>query len=338
MTVTIIVPVYQVAEYIEGCLKSVMRQTYSGSMECLLIDDCGTDDSIGIAERMIAAYQGTIRFEMIHHERNRGLSAARNTGLDHATGEYVLFLDSDDELADRCIELLAGRVKKDESLEMVQGRTMTHPIENLDNFSVKAKRTKVSSNDEVRMSFYRSEGFVNTAWNKLIKRSFIEEHQLRFMEGVIYEDTPWTFHLLKHLSSVGFVSDYTYHYKKRAGSIMTSTSLKDKGESYRAIYRHILSHLTPGHEREEFNQYVEDFSYLNVKFSGVVDEFKDDYRDWKEKAKEYGGFSAKIWLGASRALCGFSKGWLVFLLLRRVKQPGALITDVRRVIKGIEQL
>ena len=79
MNVTIIIPVYNVAPYIKDCLKSVVRQTYRGGMECLLIDDCGTDDSIAIAEKMIKTYVGPICFRIIRHESNRGLSAARNT-------------------------------------------------------------------------------------------------------------------------------------------------------------------------------------------------------------------------------------------------------------------
>ena len=118
LKVSIIIPVYNVEQYIGNCLRSVMRQTYKGPMECLIIDDCGTDDSIAIAEGVIREYNdnanvnlnanldlevnatldfiggGGIRFEILHHERNRGLSAARNTGTEAATGDYILYIDS----------------------------------------------------------------------------------------------------------------------------------------------------------------------------------------------------------------------------------------------------
>ena len=71
MDVSIIIPVYNVAPYIEDCLNSVMRQTYVGPMECILVDDCGTDDSMAVAERMITEYTGPIRFEILHHDHNR---------------------------------------------------------------------------------------------------------------------------------------------------------------------------------------------------------------------------------------------------------------------------
>ena len=101
MKLSIIIPVYHVAPYIEDCLRSVMRQTYQGAMECLIVDDCGTDDSMAIAERTIATYEGPIVFQVLHHERNRGLSAARNTGTLAAKGDYLYYLDSDDEIGIR---------------------------------------------------------------------------------------------------------------------------------------------------------------------------------------------------------------------------------------------
>lgn len=89
--VSIIIPVYNVAPYIEDCLRSVMRQTYAGPMECLIVDDCGTDESIHIAERLITEYNGPIHFDILHHNHNRGLSAARNTGIENAVGGGISY-------------------------------------------------------------------------------------------------------------------------------------------------------------------------------------------------------------------------------------------------------
>ena len=94
--VSIVIPVYNVEPYIEECLQSVMRQSYRGEIECILIDDCGTDNSMGIAVQLIEEYNGPIDIKVMHHEHNQGLSAARNTGIDAACGDYIYFLDSDD--------------------------------------------------------------------------------------------------------------------------------------------------------------------------------------------------------------------------------------------------
>ena len=106
LKVTIVIPVYQVEDYIESCLISVANQTYSGEIECVVVDDCGADSSWQIVENFISEYNGKIDFKLIRHTENKGLSAARNTGIDHASGEYIYFLDSDDEITPECIERL----------------------------------------------------------------------------------------------------------------------------------------------------------------------------------------------------------------------------------------
>ena len=113
MKISIIVPVYNVEEYIEDCLRSITAQTYKGEVECIIVDDCTPDSSCTIIEKFISKYAGNIQFKLLHHEKNRGLSAARNTGIDATTGEYIYFLDSDDEITPNCIELLAEPLKKE---------------------------------------------------------------------------------------------------------------------------------------------------------------------------------------------------------------------------------
>lgn len=121
MRVSVIIPVYNVEPYIAACIQTVMRQTYQGELECILVDDCGTDNSMEIAEKLISDYQGPIEFRILHHEHNRGLSAARNTGTAASKGDYIYFLDSDDEISPNCIELMANVVLKHPQVEVVQG-------------------------------------------------------------------------------------------------------------------------------------------------------------------------------------------------------------------------
>ena len=78
--ITVIIPVYKVEKFIERCLCSVMKQTYKKAFECILVNDCTPDNSMSIVQRIIDGYQGNISFRVINHEKNRGLSAARNTG------------------------------------------------------------------------------------------------------------------------------------------------------------------------------------------------------------------------------------------------------------------
>ena len=99
MKVSIIVPVYNVAKYIERCLLSVLNQTWQ-DLEVILVNDCTLDDSMEIARRVVASHpRGTV-VRCLEHEENRGLSAARNTGISASVGDYLYFLDSDDYISE----------------------------------------------------------------------------------------------------------------------------------------------------------------------------------------------------------------------------------------------
>ena len=101
--VSIIIPVYKVEDYIERCLRSVINQTYS-RLECILVDDCSPDNSVSIAKKVLAEF--TFNAKFIFHHQNEGLSVTRNTGIQHATGKYLYFLDSDDEITPDAIKRL----------------------------------------------------------------------------------------------------------------------------------------------------------------------------------------------------------------------------------------
>ena len=301
MDVSVIVPVYQVEPYIEDCIRSVMQQTYTGEIECLLIDDCGTDGSMAIAKRLVKDYDGTIHFNIFHHEKNRGLSAARNTGIQHATGDYLFFLDSDDKITANCIDVLMQKVKAEPAIELVQGNTETYPKRQSDSRTKDFRHVRARSNEDVRSSLFKLDQFPAYSWNKLVKKSFVIEHALWFKEGVLYEDNLWQFHLLKHLSHVCFVPDITYIYRMRPNSIMTGTDKYKKAWNLSLIYHEILSDLTPRHEKEEYRYYVKGFAQIYFRYAHACSRLKDDFRlCWKQR--EHGTLDVKIWLIMSYVL------------------------------------
>ena len=103
---SIIIPVYNVASYIKRCLESVLFQDHVLlDIELIIVDDCGQDQSMDIVRQIVAGYHGPVLCKVLHHDKNLGLSAARNTGLKAATGDYVLFVDSDDYLLPNSISL-----------------------------------------------------------------------------------------------------------------------------------------------------------------------------------------------------------------------------------------
>ena len=95
-------------------------QTKTKNVECILVDDCGTDNSVKVAEQFISAYEGDISFALLHHPENEGLSAARNTGIKNARGKYLFFLDSDDMIKPYCLDELFALAETYQA-DMVQG-------------------------------------------------------------------------------------------------------------------------------------------------------------------------------------------------------------------------
>ena len=215
--ISIIIPVYNVAEYITECLQSVMRQTYKGEIECILVDDCGTDNSIAVAEKLLADYKGAISFRILRHAHNRGLSAARNTGTDAATGDYIYYLDSDDYISDDCLEVLTEPLKKKE-YDMVVGN-YTIVGRNADVPQIQLERDQEITGADFILKCAKSEMII-TAWNKLYKFAFLRSNHIHFIEGLIHEDNPFNFECSLYEPSVYVIIKSTYFYRIRIGSIM----------------------------------------------------------------------------------------------------------------------
>lgn len=224
LSVSIVVPVYNVSLYIERCVRSVMAQTYP-VLECIIVDDASPDDSIAKCEGLIAGYDGAIRFVFLHHDQNRGLSAARNTGTEAARGDYIFYLDSDDEITSDCIEKLARPIKRDASIEMVVGNYQIfseHP-----STGKITQEEDLNSSEAVRESFFDRRILYVAAWNRLMSKKFLTDNGLRFMEGILYEDSPWTYYVVKLIQHMYVIPDITYHYCVRPLSICTGTKERE---------------------------------------------------------------------------------------------------------------
>lgn len=262
--VSIIIPVYQVSAYIERCIKSVMGQTYN-DIECIIVNDRTEDDCISICERLIAIYNGPIAFYILHHGQNRGLSAARNTGTKAANGEYIYYLDGDDEISSDCIEKMVAPILKDESIEMVMGGVARDNGVKI--FYKKMRNKDYPSNISVRDYFFSKNGFYVGAWNKLIKKDFLVKNQLFFTERLLWEDQLWTFLVVKYLSHLYRISDITYFYYMRPNSITTGTVKEDMALHWAKVYEIIAENLTPNESGREVKHYVKGFCVRYVEYS-----------------------------------------------------------------------
>lgn len=250
-SISIIVPVYQVEPYIEDCLSSVIRQTYDGPMECIVVDDCSTDHSMALAEKLINQYQGPILFKILHHTHNRGLSAARNTGMDAAQGDYIYFLDSDDELTADCIETLVKPLQQ-EWYDVVLGFVKYLQVYPHGNTRQAYGPQELDITDDiilrqpVILESYRTRWAV-VAWNRLCRTAFLKNNNIRFKEGLIYEDNLWSFQIACLASTLYIVSHATYIHKFREDSIMNHGNIKTHTENWTIILREMHSFVDDHH-------------------------------------------------------------------------------------------
>lgn len=240
MDVSIIIPTYNVASYIIECLESVASQTYRGSLECIVVDDCGTDDSIALADNFIQHYSGKIDFRILHRQKNGGLSAARNTGLNEAKGEFVYFLDSDDYITPDCIESLVKVAKLFPNVEIVQGGI----VNTKGTIIYDSTRFKTPQLLEDRKDIYSKLVFGElpvSSWNKLIRRDFLKENSIDFYEGVIHEDVDFLYKIAAKVTSFALCPVNTYIYRtQREGSILSTTNDDRSTQSRILVYNACL--------------------------------------------------------------------------------------------------
>lgn len=242
--ISIIIPVYNVAPYVEDCIRSVMNQTMMEGVECIIVDDCGQDDSMVIVENLISEYKGRIVFRIIHHDHNMGLSAARNTGIDEAKGDWIYFLDSDDWIVPECIEMMYECVRKHPDIQMVfAGAETTNGKYKWLGYT--NKKLPEYSNDHVwlQRSMLKRYDFGMIAWNRLISRSFIQDNKLSFIRGLVHEDEAWNFDLSKYIQSAAFVKHNTYKYNLHDNSITVGASYNLQWERRFVLWNVLLTRL-----------------------------------------------------------------------------------------------
>lgn len=232
--ISMIIPIYNVEQYIWDCLQSVANQTMTEGVECVLVDDCGKDNSVNIANDFIQAYQGNIEFRLLHHEQNRGLSAARNSGIQVSKGEYLFFLDSDDEITPDCISMLYALAEKYHA-DMVQGTYLgNHPV--LSGFY---KKMPEYSEDRhlIKSTMLDYDRFPVMAQNRLVRKKIVQDNGVFFKEGIIHEDNHWSFFLAKYIGRLVVCRTPTYNYRITPGSITNNVDARKEFRSLSVILR-----------------------------------------------------------------------------------------------------
>lgn len=214
MLVSVIVPVYGVEQFVERCIYSLLAQTWQ-DMEIIIVDDCSTDKSMDIVESVVAQHPYR-NIHILHHDRNKGLPAARNTGLEAAQGEYLFHFDADDyaepemitHMAEKAMATDADIVYSDWYLAYENSRRyMPQP-------ECKSTSEALKAMLEGRMKY--------NVWNKLVRRSLYEQNNIKFPSGYGMGEDMTMIHLMAVASSVAYLPEAFYNYVKVNTESMTA--------------------------------------------------------------------------------------------------------------------
>ena len=246
---SIIVPVYNVAEYLERCLNSLINQTLN-EIEIICVNDGSTDNSLCILEK----FAGLDKRIKIINQKNKGLSGARNTGIKLIQGEYFGFLDSDDWVDLDYFEKLYKRAKNcdaDISLgDFIRKGKFKHKI-----------RLKLNKEEEFVVDnekFYGSQFYhFPCVWNKIYKTSKFND--LRFIEGIFFEDGPYTIQALHRANKVVTCCNTYLYYFVNPNSIVKTLNKKKEQDMYNSS-KFILNYIKNNMQIQDKGIYYETFA------------------------------------------------------------------------------
>ncbi len=244
-TLSFVVPVYNVEQFLPRCLDSLVAQS-GCDLEILCVNDGATDSSPEILEDYAKRYPHLIT---VLHKENGGLSDARNFGLERARGEYVAFVDSDDFLREDFALLAVSKMEK-EGLDLLL-TDFSYYYESGRTVPVKARKGLSSD--------LRREALLSApmAWMRLYRRSLLEE--IRFVKGIYYEDLEMTPRALLAAKKVGFLEESVYFYVQREGSIMNQSAFNKK---FLDIFK-VLDRVYRAYEASgKLTEYEKEIEYL----------------------------------------------------------------------------
>lgn len=244
--VSVIVPVYNVEEYIEKCLNSLVNQTLE-DIEIIIVNDGSKDNSDKIIRVFLEKYPNKIVYLK---KQNGGLSDARNYAIPYAKGEYIAFLDSDDYVELNMYKNMYELAKKEHSDMVECDFYWEYPNKTKTDIGI-IYNNKKEMLEKVRV----------VAWNKLIKREILEKTQITFPKGYRYEDVEFTYKLIPHLEKVSFLKVPCIHYIQRQNSI--SNSQNERTKEIFDILEHVINYYK---ENNLYDEYKEELEYVYTRY------------------------------------------------------------------------
>lgn len=223
--ITIAIPVYNVEKYIEKSLLSALNQNFDYPYEILIIDDCGSDKSMQIVNRILNEHERGSYARIIRHSTNLGLGPARNTAIENARGKYLFFLDSDDWISANCLSVLYAKAEETKS-DITVGSTLRVEEDSMLELgkNIYPNKTIENSAAGVYMVTHSPDMHIEV-WNKLYLMEYLKTNKICCIHK-IFEDYIFDFVARATASKITLCSEITLYYNIRRNSILTK--LKDK--------------------------------------------------------------------------------------------------------------
>ena len=246
-SVSVIVPFYNVENYIEKCLETLVNQTLE-DIEIILVNDGSQDKSVDIVKKYLNKYPDKITYL---EKENGGLSDARNYALPYAKGEYIAFLDSDDYVEKTMYKDMYELAKKENSDMVECDFYWEYPEKKKEDIGIIYKNKKEML-EKVRV----------VAWNKLIKKEILEKSKIIFPKGYRYEDVEFTYKLIPYIEKVSFLKKPCVHYIQREGSI--SNKQNERNKEIFDVLEHVINYYI---ENKWYNEYKNELEYVYVRYA-----------------------------------------------------------------------
>lgn len=276
LELSIIVPAYNVEEYIEECIDSILKQSFK-HYEIIVINDGSTDNTLNKLEK----YRENPKMKVIT-TLNNGLSFARNLGMKLAKGNYIMFLDSDDFLSEETLNTLVKEIKKDKLDILAYNFIKDYAGKKIEiKREIKEKKI-ITGQCYLKLNLEKNQSFP-MAWLNIYNRSFLIRNNLFFMEKILYEDTEFNIRLLFKVKRMKYLDLNVVNYRQRKGSITNSApKLHKQLESYYKIlktydiYRTIASKNLKNLLYNLIASYSKNFLFLAIKlkeYNLILDEY-----------------------------------------------------------------
>lgn len=291
--ISVIVPVYNVEDYLPRCVDSILTQTYQ-NLEIILVDDGATDGSGQICDE----YAGKDPRIKVIHKENGGLSSARNAGIDAASGTYFAFVDSDDWIEPDAYEAMLTQMKKHDVKLVCAGRFDINGSTGEKKPGLCPKQTECISAEEMAGRIFLWDGCDSSVCDKLFHKSLLET--FRFPLGQISEDVPVTYKIVLKAERVVMLSKPVYNYFHRQGSISKEKRITEKSFHFSRHTAKIYDYI-----RENHPAIAPQASYLRVRSlshilllleqaeTSVREDFHEEYRAARKELGTFKGFVLK---------------------------------------------